>query len=284
LYPIAYSGIEKAKGLLISDKDPNLDTLTDAWAIPDQATETMVHGSFLLGSAQRLGLIDEERKVSLNGTSAEILSRLFQSAAGLSRERADEGAYCLIDWRDSDSFFGHPQYGAETSYYEGLRAPYKAADKPYQLLDEMLLVKGMTAEIYEKIKPFLTVYGSGQVNIKTAPREVLSALGFSPEAVEIIARYRAGVDGADGTADDNFFSSTGVILTDLSTKGETPLDASQEVVLGSLLASSRLSVSSTVFSVLSRAVLAKNGASVEAEAVIDRKGRIHHCRMGEVKL
>ena len=68
------------------------------------------------------------------------------------RERAEEAAYCLIDWMDSDSFFGHPQYGAEAQYYESLNRPYTPANKPFEVLDEMLLVKGVTPELFEKIK------------------------------------------------------------------------------------------------------------------------------------
>jgi len=162
LYPIAYSGVENAKSLLKSDADTRVDTLTDAWAGPSVKTVPMANGSFILGNGKQPGLVDEERKINLNTTNVEILSRLFQAASGLDREHSQEVAYCLIDWMDSDSFFGHPQYGAEAPYYEDLRFPYTAKDKPYELLDEMLLVKGVTPELFEKMKPFVTVYGSGR--------------------------------------------------------------------------------------------------------------------------
>ena len=142
----------------------------------------------------------------------------------------------------------------------------------------------MTPELFEQIRPFVTVYGNGLVNINTAPREVLGALGFSGEGVETITRYRAGSDGVEGTSDDKFFTNTGTILTDLATKGDKPLDTTQEVVLESLLTASRLGVSSTAFGVLSHAVLAKNGASLDVEAVVDRQGRILYSRASEVKL
>ncbi len=284
LYPIAYSGVENAKSLVRSDPDAAVDTLTDSWAVSQPTNLTMVNGIFSMGGSGYPGLVDEERKINLNTTSAEILSRLFQIVGGLDREHAEEIVYCLMDWMDSDSFFGHPQYGAEASYYEDLRFPYTAKDKPYELLDEMLLVKGVTPGLFEKVRLFVTVYGSGQVNINTAPREVLGALGFNPTAAQTIARYRAGVDGIDGTSDDNFFTNTGAILTDLETKGKTPLDGTQAAVLSSLLNSSRLGVSSSVFSVTGRAVLSKNNASLDVEAVIDRAGNVRYCRASGVKL
>ena len=283
LYPIAYSGVEKAKSLVKSDADSTVDTLTDSWAAAEPA-EGLANGTFSLGSPAHPGLTDEERKINLNATSTEILSRLFQSAAGLPREHAEEAAYCLIDWMDSDSFFGHPQYGAEAQYYESLNHPYTPLNKPFQIVDEMLLVKGMTPELFEKIKPFVTVYGSGQVNINTAPREVLAALGFSEDGVGAITRYRAGGDGLDGTSDDNFFQSTGSIANDLKTKGDKPLEATQEAMLESLLNASRLGVSSTAFRVTSHAVLAKNKASLDVEAVIDRQGNVRYSRASEVRL
>ena len=278
LYPIAYSGVEAAKSLVKLDVDLTVDLLTDVWVQAILKNVDVANGYFVLGSAARPGLVDEERKINLNATSAEILSRLFQTVAGLSRQDAEEVAYALIDWMDSDSFFGHPQYGAEASYYENLKFPYTAKNKPYEFLDEMLLVKGMTPEIFEKIKPFVTVHGSGQVNIHTVSGEVLSALGFSPVGVETIVRYRAGTDEIDGTPDDNFFLDTSVILKDLDQKGKTPLDSSQEVMLASLLTASRLNVVSSVFSVISHAVFEKNNASLDVEAVIDRAGNVRDWR------
>ncbi len=276
LYPIAYSGIERAKALVKADADPMVDALTDAWISPSDAT--VAAGSF------SLKLADEERKLNLNSADAATLSKLIQSVAGLSRESAEEIGYCLVDWMDSDAFFGHPQYGAETSYYESLHFPYAAADKAFQVPEEMLLVKGMTPEVFEKIRPYVTVYGKGQVNVNTAPREVLSALGFSGAGVELLTKYRAGGDGVEGTSDDNFFTVPSAIQTDLATKGGTPLDATQEAVLGSLLASSKLCVASTAFGVTSRATLAKNGSSLEVRAVVDRRGNVLYSRASEASV
>jgi type II secretory pathway component PulK len=284
LYPIAYSGVESAKSLVKSDLEPSVDTLTDSWAGSVSKNVGMANGYFWLGSAKHPGLVDEERKINLNAANAGILYRLFQAVAGLDRERAEEVVYCLLDWMDSDSFFGHPKYGAEASYYEDLRLPYSAKNKPYELLDEMLLVRSMTPDLFEKVKPFVTVYGSGKVNINTASGEVLHALGFSTTGVETIARYRAGKDAIDGTSDDNFFTSVKGILADLNNKGETPLDVAQAAVLDSLLTASRLDVSSTFFSVKSHAVLTKNNASLDIDAVIDRRGNVYYCRASEAKL
>lgn len=281
LYPIAYSGVEKAKSLVQLDLDKDVDNLTDAWALPAAQTE-IANGKFSFAAGGG-SVVDEERKVNLNHTSLEIASRLFEQVSGLDKEEAQEIVYNLIDWMDSDSFFGHPKYGAEASYYENLNKPYTSRNMPYEVIDELLLVKGMTPEIFEKILPYMTVYGSGQVNMNTADRVVLAALGFSPAGVETIVSYRAGADSKEGTGDDRFFSSVDGIQNDLASSGDTALDSSQEVLLAGLNASSRIGVKSSVFSARCTGVLAKNGVSVEVESYFIRQGKTLYQRVKEVR-
>jgi general secretion pathway protein K len=282
LYPIAYSGVEKAKSLVHSDMNLDVDNFTDAWAAPS-ATTKVAGGKFSFIMTDGSGVVDEERKINLNNTSVEIVFRLFQRVSGLGKDEAEELVYNLIDWMDSDSFFGHPQFGAEASYYENLKKPYTAKNAAYEVMDELLLVKGMTPEIFEKILPYVTIYGTGQVNMNTASREVLAALGFSPKAVDIIASYRAGADGVDGTADDRFFSSVNGIQSALAGSGGTVLDPGQEALLSGLVMASRVGVSSSVFSVRSLGVLEKNGASMEVEAYFNRRNKVFYQRAKDIR-
>ena len=55
-----------------------------------------------------------------------------------------------------------------------------------EVLDELLLVKGVTRDIFDKVKDRVTVYGTGQVNINTAGMRVLQSLGMSEELAEKI--------------------------------------------------------------------------------------------------
>ncbi len=281
VYPIAYSGVELAKSLVRTDDNFDVDIFTDTWASGSQKRE-LDGGSFSLGTDGPSPVVDEERKVNLNHTSAEVLGRLLQRVSGLDRDEAEALGYNLQDWMDSDSFFGHPQHGAEDSYYDGLPLPYAAKDAAYETLDELLLVKDMTEQVFGKIRPYVTVYGSGKVNLNTAGRQVLSALGFSEAAVQAIVQYRAGADGQEGTGDDSFFSSPGSIESALEQAG-TPLDVSQVVFLSGLMAADSVGVVSTVFSVQSVGIAARNGAQVDVEAFFDRKGRTLYQRAGEVR-
>ncbi len=280
VYPIAYSGVEEAKSLVKSDDNFDVDTLGDPWAAGSRR-EDVGGGYFSLRTDGSLPVVDEERKVNLNNTSVEIAARLFERVSGLRKENADELVYNLLDWMDSDSFFGHPQYGAESSHYENLKKPYSAKNAPYETLDEILLVKGMTPEIFAKLRPYVTVYGTGQVNLNTASREVLEALGFSPTGADQIAKFRSGSDGTDGTGDDGFFTSVNTVADTLKTQTGIPLDQSQTVLLDGLLAADRICVVSTLFSVTSRGEL-PNGASLEVDSVFNRKGDVFYQRAGEV--
>lgn len=282
LYPIAYSGVELARSLVKSDTNSDVDLLGDPWA-SGAGVARLSGGHFSLVPDGPSPVVDEERKVNLNRTSLVIISRLLLGVSDLEKEEAESLAYNLLDWMDSDSAFGHPQYGAEDGYYDDLPKPYGAKDAPYESMDELLLVKGMTPAIFERIRPYVTVYGSGRVNLNTARRPVLAALGFSALGVETIAAHRAGDDKQDGTSDDRFFTSASSVAGDVSSGGATPLDDSQVVVLEGLLMADQVGVSSTAFSARSIGTLEKTGASVEAEAVFTRKGQVLYHRAGGVR-
>ena len=55
-------------------------------------------------------------------------------------------------------------------------------------------MRGVTREIYDKIRPFVTVTSSGKVNINTAPKEVLTALSAGTIAAEVGAIDNAAAD------------------------------------------------------------------------------------------
>jgi type II secretory pathway component PulK len=111
----------------------------------------------------------------------------------------------ILDWRDVDSDLSSG--GAENEFYLSLSNPYSCRNGPFKSVAELLLIKGMTPELYQEIKNNVTVEGPGTVNINTASMEVLSALGASSALVGKILTSRKGPDGVEGTADDVVFSN-----------------------------------------------------------------------------
>jgi hypothetical protein len=57
----------------------------------------------------------------------------------------DEIADSIIDWRDTDEQVSAT--GAESEYYQSLQPPYQCKNGPFETVEELLLVKGMTPEL-----------------------------------------------------------------------------------------------------------------------------------------
>lgn len=85
----------------------------------------------------------------------------------------------LIDWIDADdTVYTDPQTGAsgaEESYYQGLAQPAHCKNAPFDSLEELAAVRGFTPEVLTALKGLFTVYGVRQLNINTAPPQVLLA-------------------------------------------------------------------------------------------------------------
>jgi general secretion pathway protein K len=147
-------------------------------------------------------IIDEESKLNLNTATPEMLKRLL-TATGVKGESLDTIVDSIIDWRDPDNL--KHLNGAEEDYYRSLQEPYSSKDRNFDTIEELLLVKGMTPEIfygssgkedkdsYRGISQFLTARSSGMININTAPKEVLEAAFGNVSADTIMAqREQAG--------------------------------------------------------------------------------------------
>ncbi|MGE5248178.1 MAG: type II secretion system minor pseudopilin GspK [Verrucomicrobiota bacterium] len=171
---LAEAGTAAARIALRQDARQNtFDTLDELWSREAPP--------FDLGDGTiRVTVEDEERKLNLNllvlpngnapdeNRLAEF--RLLLSHLGLDPALAD----AVVDWLDNDD---SPRVGgAESSYYEALPYPYRAKNDLFDSIDELRLVRGFSKEVFEKVRPFVTVTSSGKVNINTAPKEVLMSL------------------------------------------------------------------------------------------------------------
>ena len=167
--------------LRIDAQDNQYDTLDEIWsraALP-----------ISLGDAEvRVTIEDEERKIDLNrvmlpnGNAPDdrrlaVFQRLLDTL-GIDRAVAD----AVVDWMDNDE---NPRVGgAESSYYLGLPSPYNAKNDLFDTIGELRLVRGVTSEVFEKLRPFVTVSSSGMVNLNTAPKEVLMSLSAGTDLAE----------------------------------------------------------------------------------------------------
>ena len=188
---LAKAGVQQAIAELLEDPTPDVDAPVDSWFNnPEIFKEIGLNqGSYTVSfSVQEgdqadktvYGIMDEDRKININIASKEVLTRL----PGVTNEMADS----ILDWRDEDPF---PNLlGAEDFYYRTLELPYTAKNGPFEVLEEVLMVRGMTQEVFQSIRPFVTIYSDGKVNLNTAPKEVMMALGMSEGLSEKILRFR----------------------------------------------------------------------------------------------
>ncbi len=81
----------------------------------------------------------------------------------------------LLDWIDRDE--QAMTNGAEDIYYIALDHPYRAANQPLNNVSELLLIKGYSEKIVQRLKPFVfTADEKTAVNINTSSSVVLQAV------------------------------------------------------------------------------------------------------------
>lgn len=291
LYGIAEVGVEKCvEQLKKEDTTSGYDYLSEDWSRGESSYREVAvgEGTFTISydylnpdTGVRevwYGIQDEESKINVNTAEAKVLIRLFEMTAGADEEAAGQMAYGIVDWRDTDSALSHPTDGAEDDDYEDLDFPYEAKDRPFEVLNELLLVRGMTLECFEKVRPWLTVYGGGAVNINTASREVLLALGIEDSVVSKILAYRNGTDRQPGTGDDQAFVQTQAIVSGLTAQAQ--LSAAEAATVSNLAAAGTLGVSSSHFMIHSVAQIKRKNRMMEITAVAERSGKIFYWSSG----
>lgn len=161
----------------------------DPWAAPQHAfTDTVELGRDGDVAEYSVALRDAGAALNLNRATEEELKRLF-GALRVDAGLADRLAQTIGDWRDADDL--HRARGAEREDYLRDRAAVLPANRLFQRVEELREVRGMTAEIFARVRPHLTVLGTGQVNLNSAGREVLLAIpGMSEEAAAMVLRSR----------------------------------------------------------------------------------------------
>lgn len=154
-------------------------------------------------------ITDESGKINLNTASREMIASILKNSGVTGADR-DVIADSILDWRDE----GHEYHlnGAEDDYYLSLPEPYGAKDGPFNTVDELMLVKGVTPTIfygrdnlpaeyevdsadslegYSGINRHFTVKGDAKINVNTAGETVLEAFLGKGRAQEILARRKA---------------------------------------------------------------------------------------------
>ncbi len=159
-------------------------------------TFTVGEGQCSLTIAEETGklnvnfLIDESGE--LNRTQIDRILRLFDLLNQQQdiRPKISYGLVpSMIDWIDRDDqimylpFIRSGARGAESGYYNKLKPSYSCKNGLFETTEELLLVKEMTTEIFDRVSDYLTVYGDDDININSASILVLQSLSEEMDAV-----------------------------------------------------------------------------------------------------
>lgn len=136
----------------------------------------------------RLHLEDAGTRLNLNLASVDELRR-FLVALRVDAGRADEIAESVADWRDADD--AHRPHGAERDWYLRAGRLVLPRNAPFESVEELTHVRGVTSTVYKRAAPLLTVLGNGRINLMAASGPVLLALpGIGQEALRALRMRR----------------------------------------------------------------------------------------------
>ncbi len=200
-------GAEEAAYMLLNedfeeDQDQGVpkDTLGEWWANPDLLQKPTDEGwiKVVLEDAQgrfNLNHLKQKAPKPKQGKSQREYERLTAAQRRFIRllqtiqigEEEDEIYVDLLtaenitlsisDWLDRDSDVSYGIYGgqgAESDYYSRLEPPFVIANQEMVSVSELLLIKGMTPEIYQKLLPMVICLGEDNgMNVNTMPVQML---------------------------------------------------------------------------------------------------------------
>ena len=140
------------------------------------------------GTAQ-VEISDETGKINVNLAPSYLIYNLLV-LVGLDQPEADVITDSIEDWRDADNLY-RPN-GAESDYYQSLEVPYLAKNGVFDVPEELLLVRGITPEVYygrkgltdtgERVeyyglqRYFTTFTTINRINVNSAPLAVLASI------------------------------------------------------------------------------------------------------------
>lgn len=146
------------------------------------------------GGAFRVRWVDEAGKININRADENTFRRVFTNL-GVEEPNRTILVDSIMDWRDPDDL--HRTNGAENEYYRALTPAYSAKNGPFDTVEDLLWVRGMTPALFNGdgdtkgdqeenaqrvgLREIFTVDSPiDRVNLRTASAEVIHALTGIP--------------------------------------------------------------------------------------------------------
>jgi general secretion pathway protein K len=211
-YAMAEGGVQRAITELIYKHDARLQQSRRTLSLeetPTEQREWVADGrSYTLpfdqGSCE-IRIMSEAGKININMAS-EFLLRKVIGQLGLEGEAKDVVVDSVLDWRDTNDFYR--ANGAENDYYLSLKEPYYCKNGNLDSIEELLLVRGVTPDLYHGkkgtsegeegsadrvgLKDIFSIYAPGeQVDINSATPLVMNmVLGIPREVSQQMVKAR----------------------------------------------------------------------------------------------
>lgn len=146
------------------------------------------------GAKVEIRVVGENGLIDINYANPQLLQAIFKQA-GLNAEATQRMVDMLEDFRDVDDL--RRLNGAEDRDYEREGLPFGAKDAPFERIEELQQVMGMTPQLYQLLTRFLTVNsGATGINPMLAPRQTLLLLAEGDAAkVDAYIQKRAESEG-----------------------------------------------------------------------------------------
>lgn len=283
---IAKSGLERIYLEKAKDEHKDYDSLSDSWSNKLKEDGSPEFKDYALGSGKfeiqysyyeskdkeprkLYGMQDEQSRININmivtessvnnDLSAEFV-RLVSDVLDYDEQQAEELVDKFIDWVDYDD--NKMEYGKDD--YSDLAI--SAKNKPLNRLEELLMIEGFDLDIFNKLSNYLTIYGEGKININTAPKEILAALGLSKDHAQNIIDYRNGPDAQAATGDDVPIQDVVELQSKQAEIFKSGPLSSEDIATISGLITARITVTSDFYRVNSSAVV--NNVKSKISAVV----------------
>lgn len=303
-YLAAKSGVATAMSILHADRISNIEESVDVGGIYDGLDESWAQSSDVSSyndDVVNITITDEYGKINLNALIFEsseggaeevhralelVVRDVFMLYLGLEEDPTD----LILDWLDADS--NGRELGAESDYYESLDPPFSCKNGPMDSIEELLLLPGITPEIYfgipskeERLNEvelsaeeggrqliplfeLFTVHGhpEGKININTTPipGEIMTSVSIAQDLPYM------GIEETIQRLEENnpFVSEQELNAAPYSLSARARREEEPGNGTGEALPPSMFTVESNVFRILSDAQ--SNDSEVRIEAYVFR--------------
>ncbi len=204
-YYVAVAGVNEAIAAVIKEqmgpgRNRGADAAADEESVAWRMNREMPPVPFG-GGSYKVSIRNESGRIDINRAGSELWKAILKGF-GLDAQERNVIVDSIMDWRDANDL--HRPNGAEDDYYQSLDPPYNCKDGDFDTVDELLLVRGVTPELFHNgLAQLATVlpdaktedHDFDRININAAPEAMLKRLpGMSPELVEAVQEFRREAD------------------------------------------------------------------------------------------